>query len=229
MEPVKRVDEQASSPPPSLAVSSEPRNANSGYLSGYAARPRTDWSGEAVAVTLSSAAFVGSAYLSWEAASAVGDVWLRRLAHRFAASGASGSSSLAVALARHPGTRLTLFTPIAVTVASFISGGTRGAVGALTTQPRPEAPRRALRPEWLYAVGVLGGTGISATLYRPLRQWRSTFTTSAGVLASAVALGGIGGIALSGLLAVDVWAFAATERAAWAASRNLTRRSDRQE
>ncbi|KAK4536956.1 hypothetical protein CDCA_CDCA10G2981 [Cyanidium caldarium] len=229
MQPVKRVNEQESSPSPSLAVSSEPRNANSGYLSGYAARPRNDWSGEAVAVTLSSAAFVGSAYLSWEAAARVGDGWLRRVAHRFAASAASGSSSLAVALARHPGTRLTLFTPIALTVASFISGGTRGAVGALTTQSRPETPRRVLRPEWLYAVGLLGGTGIGAALYRPLRQWRSTFTTSAGVLAPAVVLGGIGGIALSGLLAIDVWAFAATERAAGVASQNLTRRSDRHE
>jgi hypothetical protein len=180
-------------------------------LSGYAARPRTDWQKEATAVVSATAVFLGAAYASWEHASTL---LSRMLVSETSASGAS----LWQRMVRHPAFRLVVLSPVVSLTSSALAGAVYGFL--LGDQADTLLGQEELSPTIRQSVAVGSGTFIAVTT---LDSWQKVLSDhihhSSSIpvrwgrpvaLAAAASSGMASGLGISSLFTENVMLFRRT-------------------
>lgn len=177
-------------------------------LSGYSARPRTDWHREALAVVAATATFLGAAYASWEYANsllnrAMASTYFRRGTARW------------LQTVTHPAFRLALLAPFVSMTSSTLAGAAYGL--SLGHQPDQSLESPVISPTIRRSVAIASGTFIAVTTLDPWRKALANdvrscprvsakWSTYIAILAAASS-GVVGGPSISWLFAENVMLF----------------------
>jgi hypothetical protein len=177
-------------------------------LSGYAARSRTTWFTEAVAVVTAAATYVAVAFASWECTSPWLSRWLASVKPRL-------GTEQGRRLVSHAAFRLAVLAPLVSITSSAVAGATYGLVlGSRTT---PETERRTPRAFARRSIAVSSGALIALATIDP---WRKALSEHAHCLpriladirrpvavAAATSSGMLGGIGVSLVFTANVLLF----------------------